>query len=98
MPQVGQLHRPGEVDGFARAGLDEGLQRPAEQVVAFEVGIAEGDDLGQEAVDADESAEIVAEPVLLILGRSPSTDFLSTLLTRIVATRFRGTDFTALPR
>ena len=39
-------------------------ERPAEQVVAFELDVGERHDLGQEAVDAHEPGEDVAELVL----------------------------------
>ena len=59
---------PDEVDRLARVGLDERRQRLAEEVVALQVGVAEGHDLGEEGVDPHEPAQRVAEPVLLVLA------------------------------
>jgi hypothetical protein len=55
------------VDGFAPAGLDEGGESLAEQVVPLELGVREGHDLGEERVGAHEPVQVVAKALLLVI-------------------------------
>ena len=64
-PEVGQLHLG--VDGLAAAGVEEGGEGLAEQVVAFQLGVGERDHLRQERVGPHEPLQRVEEPVLLVL-------------------------------
>ena len=69
LAEVGQRHHPAQIDSNAGIGPDERLQGVGKEIVPLQLGVGEGDDLGQERVDAHEPAQRVAEPLLLILSQ-----------------------------
>ena len=65
--QVGEFHLGAEVEPpLPLGGWNKRRQGFAEQVVAFELGVGERDDLREEGVDASEPVQGVAEPVAFV--------------------------------
>ena len=64
MAEVGQVDLRAQVDALAGFAACQSGQRPAVDVVGFESGVGEGDDLGQETVYTDEARERIPEHVL----------------------------------
>ena len=74
MSQVRELYFGAEVDALSPAAVSyQGRQGTAEAVVALEFGVAERYDERQEAVDAHEPAECIAEGVLVFVGQCLET-------------------------